>query len=77
MQLFRSECSNGGRTGEGSVGALCLGSCSRAGERLDSSDLNGLAEGNVPGGGALSDLQVLQTAPEGGAGGECRLMDSV
>lgn len=45
--------------------------------RLDSSDLNGLAEGNVPCGRALGDLQVLQAAPEGGAGGERRLMDSI
>lgn len=51
--------------------------CGRAGVRLDSSELNGLAEGNVPCGRALGDLQVPQAAPEGGAGGERRLMDSI
>lgn len=45
--------------------------------RLDSSDLDGLVEGNVPDGGTLGDLQVLKTAPEGGAGGECCLVDSI
>lgn len=53
-----------------------LGGGSRAGERLHSSDLQSLVEVHVHGLRSFGDLQVLQTAPEGRAGGESRLMDS-
>lgn len=56
---------------------LCSSRCSRTGARLDSSDLEGLVEGNVPDGGTLGDLQVLEAALKGGGGGECCLMDSI
>lgn len=70
------ECCNG-KTPRGGALRHTLGSYCRAGERLDSFDLHSLVERNAPSSGGLGDLQVLQTAAEGSAGGERCLVDSV